>query len=54
MARPVSLTIDNPDEVAQLADFGVVFLLFMIGLELPWERLRALQSAMSSALARPR
>lgn len=37
------LTIDNPDEVAQLAEFGVVFLLFMIGLELSWERLRAMR-----------
>jgi CPA2 family monovalent cation:H+ antiporter-2 len=36
-------TIDNPAEVAQLAEFGVVFLLFMIGLELSWERLRALR-----------
>jgi CPA2 family monovalent cation:H+ antiporter-2 len=38
-----ALTIDNPDEVAHLAEFGVVFLLFMIGLELSWERLRALR-----------
>jgi CPA2 family monovalent cation:H+ antiporter-2 len=38
-----ALTIDNPDEVAQLAEFGVVFLLFMIGLELSWERLRSLR-----------
>jgi CPA2 family monovalent cation:H+ antiporter-2 len=37
------LTIGNPDEVAQLAEFGVVFLLFMIGLELSWERLRSLR-----------
>jgi CPA2 family monovalent cation:H+ antiporter-2 len=37
------LTIDNPAEVAQLAEFGVVFLLFMIGLELSWERLRAMR-----------
>ena len=36
-------TIDNPREVAQLADFGVVFLLFMIGLELSWERLRLMR-----------
>ncbi|MBP7650709.1 MAG: cation:proton antiporter [Phenylobacterium sp.] len=36
-------TIDNPDEVAQLAEFGVVFLLFMIGLELSWERLRLMR-----------
>src|SRR5512140_3388072 len=37
------LTIDNPAEVAQLAEFGVVFLLFMIGLELSWQRLRSLR-----------
>lgn len=36
-------TVDNPDEIAQLAEFGVVFLLFMIGLELSWERLRLLR-----------
>lgn len=36
-------TIENPDEIAQLAEFGVVFLLFMIGLELSWERLRAMR-----------
>ncbi|HEX5775085.1 MAG TPA: cation:proton antiporter [Caulobacteraceae bacterium] len=36
-------TIDNPAEIAQLAEFGVVFLLFMIGLELSWERLRAMR-----------
>ena len=38
-----AITIDNPDEVAQLAEFGVVFLLFMIGLELSWERLRLMR-----------
>ena len=38
-----ALTIDNPAEVVQLAEFGVVFLLFMIGLELSWERLRAMR-----------
>ncbi|MFC3068255.1 cation:proton antiporter domain-containing protein [Phenylobacterium soli] len=38
-----ALTIDNPDEVAQLAEFGVVFLLFTIGLELSWERLRRMR-----------
>jgi CPA2 family monovalent cation:H+ antiporter-2 len=37
------LTIENPGEVAQLAEFGVVFLLFMIGLELSWERLKSLR-----------
>ncbi|MDQ0466528.1 CPA2 family monovalent cation:H+ antiporter-2 [Caulobacter ginsengisoli] len=36
-------TVDNPAEIAQLAEFGVVFLLFMIGLELSWERLRLLR-----------
>ncbi|HEX6860909.1 MAG TPA: cation:proton antiporter [Caulobacteraceae bacterium] len=36
-------TVDNPDEIAQLAEFGVVFLLFSIGLELSWERLRAMR-----------
>jgi len=32
-------TIDNPQQIGQLAEFGVVFLLFMVGLELSWERL---------------
>ena len=36
-------TVDNPAEIAQLAEFGVVFLLFMIGLELSWERLRRMR-----------
>jgi len=36
-------TIENPAELAQLAEFGVVFLLFSIGLELSWERLRSLR-----------
>lgn len=36
-------TIDNPRDVAQLAELGVVFLLFMIGLELSWERLRLMR-----------
>jgi len=38
-----AVTIDNPGDVAQLAEFGVVFLLFMIGLELSWERLRLMR-----------
>lgn len=38
-----AVTIDNPEDVAQLAEFGVVFLLFMIGLELSWERLRLMR-----------
>jgi monovalent cation:H+ antiporter-2, CPA2 family len=33
------LTISEVDRIAQLAEFGLVFLLFMIGLELSWERL---------------
>ncbi|NBB14320.1 potassium transporter TrkA [Caulobacter sp. SLTY] len=38
-----AVTVDNPDDIAQLAEFGVVFLLFMIGLELSWERLRLMR-----------
>lgn len=38
-----AFTIDNPDDLGQLAELGVVFLLFMIGLELSWERLRSLR-----------
>jgi len=37
------LTISDPREIAQLAELGVVFLLFMIGLELSWERLRLMR-----------
>ncbi|MGB6489913.1 MAG: cation:proton antiporter [Methylovirgula sp.] len=33
------VTFDNVAEIEPLAEFGVVFLLFMIGLELSWERL---------------
>jgi monovalent cation:H+ antiporter-2, CPA2 family len=33
------VTISEVEEVAKVADFGLVFLLFMIGLELSWERL---------------
>lgn len=36
-------TISNRENFAHLAEFGVVFLLFMIGLELSWERLRRLR-----------
>src|SRR5918997_1557615 len=36
-------TIANREEMGHLAEFGVVFLLFMIGIELSWERLRALR-----------
>ncbi|ODT84523.1 cation:proton antiporter [Phenylobacterium sp. SCN 70-31] len=38
-----ALTIDNPAQLDQFAQLGVVFLLFMIGLELSWERLRAMR-----------
>ncbi|MDB5431514.1 MAG: sodium/hydrogen exchanger [Caulobacter sp.] len=37
------VTVSRPDEIAQVGEFGVVFLLFMIGLELSWERLRLLR-----------
>lgn len=36
-------TIPNRSEVAHLAELGVVFLLFTIGIELSWERLRVLR-----------
>jgi CPA2 family monovalent cation:H+ antiporter-2 len=35
-----TFSVSNPAEIAETAAFGVVFLLFMIGLELSWERLR--------------
>ncbi len=38
-----TFTISDPEQVAQLAELGVVFLLFMIGLELSWERLRLMR-----------
>ena len=34
--------VDEPERVRSLAELGVVFLLFEIGLELPLERLRSL------------
>src|ERR671927_981574 len=37
------VTISNREEMTHLAEFGVVFLLFMIGIELSWERLRTLR-----------
>ena len=37
------LTVTKPDQIADLAELGVVFLLFMIGLELSWERLRLMR-----------
>lgn len=35
--------ISKPEEIAGLAELGVVFLLFTIGLELSWSRLRAMR-----------
>jgi len=35
--------IGSVEQVKHLAEFGVVFLLFIIGLELPWERLMTLK-----------
>jgi CPA2 family monovalent cation:H+ antiporter-2 len=37
------VTIPNRAEVAHLAELGVVFLLFTIGIELSWDRLRVLR-----------
>jgi CPA2 family monovalent cation:H+ antiporter-2 len=37
------VSIGTSAEVSHLAEFGVVFLLFMIGIELSWERLRVLR-----------
>jgi monovalent cation:H+ antiporter-2, CPA2 family len=37
------VTIDNPEEIRQLAELGVVFLMFMVGLEISWERLRLMR-----------
>ncbi len=34
-----SFAIENVDQITPIAEFGVVFLLFMIGLELSWQRL---------------
>lgn len=38
-----AMTIDEPEQLSVLAELGVVFLLFMIGLELSWDRLRAMR-----------
>ena len=38
-----AVTVTEPGEMDQLAEFGVVFLLFMIGLELSWGRLRRMR-----------
>ena len=37
------LTVAKPHEIAAAAELGVVFLLFSIGLELSWERLRLMR-----------
>ena len=37
------LTIDDPDQIRGLGEIGVAFLLFMIGLELSWERLKSMR-----------
>jgi len=37
------ITLSEADRVAPLAELGVVFLLFMIGLELSWERLKLMR-----------
>lgn len=36
-------TIDDPTQIAQLSELGVAFLLFTIGLELSWERLKSMR-----------
>jgi CPA2 family monovalent cation:H+ antiporter-2 len=38
------LAVSNPQDIAELAELGVVFLLFMVGLELSWERLKLLRA----------
>ncbi|MFG5118986.1 cation:proton antiporter [Methylorubrum sp. POS3] len=38
-----AVTIGSRSEIAHLAEFGVIFLMFMIGVELSWERLRVLR-----------
>ncbi|SFG48273.1 cation:proton antiporter [Methylobacterium gossipiicola] len=38
-----AVTIGNRAEISHLAEFGVIFLMFMIGVELSWERLRTLR-----------
>ena len=37
------VTFTNPEGTSRLAEFGVVFLLFTIGIELSWQRLRTLR-----------
>lgn len=38
-----AITLSDAERVAPLAELGVVFLLFMIGLELSWERLKLMR-----------
>ena len=38
------LTIGDPGQLAQLSELGVAFLLFMIGLELSWDRLKIMRT----------
>jgi CPA2 family monovalent cation:H+ antiporter-2 len=38
-----AFALTNPESVAAVGEFGVVFLLFMIGLELSWERLQRMR-----------
>ncbi|HZZ88312.1 MAG TPA: cation:proton antiporter [Caulobacteraceae bacterium] len=38
------VSVERPAEIAELAQLGVVFLMFMVGLELSWERLRLLRA----------
>src|SRR5919112_922364 len=38
-----AFTIANREEISHVAEFGVVFLLFTIGIELSWQRLRTLR-----------
>ena len=38
-----AITVGRPEDFAAFGEFGVVFLLFMIGLELSWERLRLMR-----------
>jgi len=37
------ITFSNPEGTSHIAEFGVVFLLFTIGIELSWQRLRILR-----------
>ena len=39
------MTVGDSSEIGALGELGVVFLLFMVGLELSWERLRLLRRA---------